>query len=374
MHAAEFRIFAINPGSTSTKFGIFANERPEKLWTVRHSDKEMDVFRGRPTLEQEGFRRELIERTLRDEGLSLNGIHAIAGRGGMMRPLASGTYRVDEAMLEELRMARYGEHASNLGAILAHSLALQIGAEAFIVDPVSVNERTAKARLSGSALMGRGRFCHALNSKAIAKRFAREQGRPYDELRLIVAHLGGGISISAHQGGSMVDVTDGQQEGPFSTERTGTLPTLELVRLCYSRRYTQAEMERQVMGEGGMYSYLGARDLIEVEQRIAAGDNRAALVFAAMAYQMIKEIGAMAAVLQGRVDAVLLTGGMARSEKLTNELSNALRWIAPISVYPGEDELQALAEGALRVLRGEEQALQFGEAIATPSSAQPPKF
>lgn len=370
MQTAEFRVLAINPGSTSTKFGLFTNERAEKTWTVRHADKEMEAFRRRPILEQEGFRRGLIERTLKNDGFALQGIHAIVGRGGMLRPLESGTYHVNSAMLQELRAARYGEHASNLGAILAHCLARPIGVEAFIVDPISVNERTAKARLSGSALMERGRFCHALNSKAIAKRFAREQKRPYAELRLIVAHLGGGNCISAHEGGRMVDVTDAQEEGPFSTERTGTLPALELVRLCYSGRYTREQAQRLVTGEGGLYSYLGTRELVEVEQRIADGDAKAALVFEAMAYQVIREVGAMAAVLHGRVDAILLTGGMAYSKKLTSELSDALRWIAPIAVYPGEDELRALAEGALRVLSGEEKAREFGDPAAAPLQTQ----
>jgi butyrate kinase len=357
----EFTILAINPGSTSTKFAIFTNERAEKVWTLRHSDEEMAGFSGRHILEQENYRRALIERELAKDGFALDGIDAISGRGGRLRPLASGTYLVNDLMLEDLRMALRGEHASNLGAILAHAMAQSIGVSAYIVDPICVNEKSEKAQLSGTASLKRGEYCHALNSKAIAKRYAREQKTPYPEMRLVVAHLGGGVCISAHEGGKMVDVTDAQEEGPFSADRSGTLPAFQLVKLCFSGSYTQQEAERLVSGAGGLYSYLGTRDLIEVERRIAAGDARAALVYDGMVYQIIKEIGAMAAVLCGRVDAILLTGGMAYSKQLIESLSDSLNWIAPIAIYPGEDELQALAEGALRVLRGEEAARSYGE-------------
>jgi butyrate kinase len=233
--------------------------------------------------------------------------------------------------------------------------------EAFIVDPICVNERSEKAQLTGTALLKRNGYCHALNSKAIAKRYAREQKRLYSELRLVVAHLGGGVCISAHEGGKMVDITDAREEGPFSADRSGTVPVYELVELCFSGRYTKEQAERLVCGEAGLFSYLGTRDLIEVERRIDSGDAKAALVFEAMAYQIAKEIGAMAAVLRGRVDAMLLTGGMAHSKKLIENLKDSVSWIAPIAVYPGEDELQALAEGALRVLHGEEEAREYGE-------------
>ena len=361
MGAAEYKILAIDPGSISTKFGIFTNARAEKLWTLRHTDEEMAAFRGRPILEQEAYRRALIERELKGDGFSLEGLSAVAGRGGRLRPLVSGVYRVNDAMLQELRQAVNGEHASNLGAILAHAFAQASGVEAYIVDPISANEKPAKARLSGMALLERGQFCHVLNSKAIARRYARDQKRSYAGLRLIVAHLGGGICISAHEGGRMIEATDAMEEGPFSTERCGAVPAHELVELCFSGRYTKLQAERLVNGQGGMYSYLGTTDLIEVERRIAGGDAKAALAFEAMAYQIIKEVGAMAAVLGGRVDAMLLTGGMAHSRKLVASLSDSLSWIAPVAVFPGEDELQALAEGVLRVLRGEEAARDFGE-------------
>ncbi len=354
MAAAEFKVLAINPGSTSTKFGIFNGDRVEKIWTLRHSDEEMAEFKGHSVLKQENHRYGLIEGELKRYGLNFKDLSAVVGRGGRLRPMESGTYRVNQAMLEELRAAPWGEHASNLGAILAYTFAQAIGVDAFIVDPISVNERTAKARLSGSAQLPRGLYCHALNSKATAKRYAREQKRPYAEMRIIVAHMGGGVCISAHEGGKMVDVTDSMEEGPFASERTGSVPVFQLAQLCFSGKYSKREVERLLFGEGGIYSYLGTTDLIEVERRIADGDAKAALVYDALGYQIIKEIGAMDAVLGGHVDAVLLTGGMAYSKKLVGVLTDAVKWIASVCVYPGEEELQALVEGALRVLNKEE--------------------
>lgn len=356
---AECKILAINPGSTSTKFGIFADEQPLRVWTLRHSDHDMRPFKDRPIFDQKKFRSEAIESELAAAGFAIAQLSAVVGRGGLLPPLDSGTYRVDDAMLEELRLARRGEHASNLGAVLAYEIARRAEVDAFIVDPVSVNERSPKAMLSGSALLERGDFCHALNSKAVAKRYARESGRSYADLRLIVAHLGGGICISAHEKARMVDATDAQQEGPFSPERAGSVPALKLARLCFSGRYDKRQVERLLVGEGGLFSYLGTTDLVEVGRRIAQSDEKAALVFDAMAYQISKEIGAMAAVLEGRVDAILLTGGMAHSKSLIRKVTEATGWIAPVKAYPGEEELLALAQGVLRVLRGEETAKQL---------------
>jgi butyrate kinase len=363
MATREFTILAINPGSTSTKFGVFAGERPLRLWTLRHGDDELRRFKGRPIIEQKTFRAEAIAREIAAAGFAVAELSAVVGRGGLLPPLTSGTYRVDEAMLEELRLARRGEHASNLGAVLAYEIAGRAGVPAFVVDPVSVSEHSAIARLSGTALLERGEFCHALNSKAVARRYASERGKRYADLRLVVAHLGGGICISAHQDGRMIDATDAQQEGPFSPECAGGVPALKLARLCFSGRYDQRQIERLMRGEGGLFSYLGTTDLVEAERRIAAGDAKAALVFAAMAYQIGKEIGAMATVLEGRVDAILLTGGMAHSEALVGKVKAATEWIAPVSVYPGEEELLALAEGALRVLGGEETAKHLSVGI-----------
>ena len=354
MQPAEFIVLAINPGSTSTKIAIYADERAVLVRNIMHSDLDMRPFRGRPILEQLRFRQSAIEHELREAGYALDAFHAVAGRGGLLRPLPSGTYRVNEAMLDELRRAPNGEHASNMGAFLAVDIARHNGGEAFVVDPVSVDEMTEKAHISGSALVSRRSLSHALNTKAIARRHAREAGRPYSDLRLVIAHLGSSISVSAHEGGRMIDVNLAGQEGPFSTERCGGLQLLGIMKLCFSGKYTERALWDAFIREGGMYSYLGTKDIREAERRIARGDRGATLIFDAMVYQIAKEIGAMATVLNGRVNAILMTGGMARSEKLISQLRAAVEWIAPVAVYPGEDELQALAEGALRVLRGEE--------------------
>ncbi len=353
-------MLAINPGSTSTKIAVYEGERAVLVKNLRHSDTEMEAFRGRPILEQQEFRCAKIEAELRSAGVELARLRAVVGRGGLLPPLASGTYEVNDSMLEELRQARRGEHASNLGAFLARAIAAKAGGAAYVVDPVSVDEWDDVARLSGSALLERQALSHALNSKAVAKRFAREQGRAYESLRLIVAHLGSGISVSAHENGRMIDASNPREEGAFSTERAGGVPAMQLVELCFSGKHSRAQVEGLLFREGGLYSYLGTKDLVEVERRISSGDERARLVFAAMVYQIAKEIGAMAAVLCGRVDAVLITGGMAHSQRLVAEQSERVRWIAPVTVYAGEDELQALAEGVLRVQRGEEKARRLG--------------
>jgi butyrate kinase len=363
----EFRILAINPGSTSTKFAVYVNERPAVVKNIRHSDAEMEQFRGRPILDQQHFRASQIEVALSDAGHNPHELDAVVGRGGLLPPLESGTYIVNEDVREELRLARRGEHASNLGAVLAHSLAQRAGVRAYVVDPVSVDEWPEYARLSGSALLERQCLSHALNSKAVAKRYARERGKAYESLRLIVAHLGSGISVSAHENGRMVDVTNSREEGAFSTERAGGVPAMQLVELCFSGKYTQRQAEALLFRDGGLYSYLGTKDLVEVERRIQSGDARAKSVFDAMVYQIGKEIGAMAAVLHGHVDAVLFTGGMAHSQRLVAALSEYASWIAPITVYVGEDELQALTEGVLRVLRGEERARSLSARHASSS-------
>ncbi len=355
MPPSELRVLAINPGSTSTKFALYVNETAALVKNLRHSEAELAPFRGRSILDQQQFRAAQIEAALLEAGHTIDELQAVVGRGGLLPPLASGTYMVNDDMLEELRLARRGEHAANLGAFLANQLARKAAVEAYIVDPVSVDEWPEHARLSGSALLERQCLSHALNSKAVAKRYGREQGRPYESLRLIVAHLGSGISVSAHAHGRMIDVTNSREEGAFSTERAGSVPVMQLVELCFSGRYTQKQVEAALFREAGLYSYLGTKDLLEVEVRIASGDAQAKLVFDAMAYQIAKEIGAMAAALRGRVDALLLTGGMAHSDRLVSALQEYINWIAPTVRYPGEDELQALAEGALRVLRHEEE-------------------
>ena len=359
MPRGEFRVLAINPGSTSTKIAVYANELPVLVRNLCHSDEEMESFRGRPILEQLPFRQSKIEEEVRRAGFALDEFDAVAGRGGLMRPIASGTYRVNEEMLKDLRLAPAGEHAANLGGFLALEIASRGKGAAFVVDPVSVDELSDRARISGLAIAERRSLSHALNTKAVARRYAHEQSTAYADLRLVIAHLGSGISVSAHEQGRMVDVNWAGQEGPFSTERCGGLQWSSVLQLCFSGKYTEDGLYNALFREGGIYSYLGTKDLREVEQRIEEGDSRAKLIFEAMVYQVAKEIGGMATALGGRVDAILLTGGMARSEKLIGQLRAAIEWIAPVVVYPGEDELQALAEGALRVLRGEETAREL---------------
>jgi len=358
------RVLVLNPGGTSTKIGVFTKDGAEWVRTLSHGDEEIARFRGESMLARLDYRAALIENALAEAGYIKAGdaatrFAAVAGRGGLLPPLTCGTYLVNDAMVEELRQARRGEHASNLGALLALQFARKAGVDAYIVDPVTVDEWQSRARPTGSPLVERTSTGHALNTKAVARRYACERGRPYRELRLIVAHMGSGITVSAHENGLMID-SNSLGEGPFGVDRSGSLPARALIKLCFSGLYSQAQLDRHVFGDGGLFAYLGTRDLIEVERRIDAGDHEANSIFDAMIYQIAKELGAMAVVLKGKVDAVLLTGGMAHSNRVVNLLRGYIEWIAPVTVYPGEDELRALAEGAFRVLSGEEQAKTLG--------------
>ncbi|MFH1680661.1 MAG: butyrate kinase [Candidatus Eisenbacteria bacterium] len=353
-------ILALNPGSTSTKFGVFEDDRALFKENLRHDKTELGDFAGRPLVDQLELRLGKVRALLRDRAVDAGAFDAVVGRGGLLEPLASGTYAINEKMLADLREARRGDHASNLGAPMARALAAEAPrCRAFIVDPVSVDEWPPVARLSGLDGLDRECLSHALNTKAVAKRHAREKKARYRDLRLVVAHLGSGISVSAHEGGKMVDATNSMEEGAFSTERSGTLPVMKLVELCFSGMHGEKEIAAMIFRKGGLASYLGTKDVRKVLDRIASGDARAGLVFDAMIYQIAKEIGAAATVLEGRVDAVLLTGGMAHASEVVEALSRRVKWIAPLAVYPGEDELQALAEGALRVMRGEEEAIEY---------------
>jgi butyrate kinase len=350
------RILVINPGSTSTKIGVFEDELEVRSGTVRHGDDALRAFAGAPILSQLELRADAIAAVLGEEPWD-----AVVGRGGLLAPLPGGTYLVDDELLDDLRAARRGEHASNLGPFLARRMAERAGCAAYIVDPVSVDEWAGVARYSGMAGVERESLSHALNTKAVARRYAADAGQPYDTLRLVVVHLGSGITVSAHHGGRMVDACNSMDEGPFAMDRAGGVPAMKLLELAFEARTpsAQAALRRRVFGGGGVFSYLGTRDLQEVIARIDAGDDEAAGVVAAMLYQVAKEAGAMAAVLEGRVDAVLVTGGMAHAPRIAGALATTLRWIAPVHVYPGEDELRALAMGALRVLRGEEPAQHY---------------
>ncbi len=359
MASEIYKLLALNPGSTSTKVAQFANDEMIFDETLRHSDAELAPFAGHPTWAQLEFRLRKVQDSLRAHKVNLARFAAVVGRGGLLKPLASGTYRINDRMLKDLRRAERGDHASNLGAPMAHQLAVTARCPAFIVDPVSVDEWAPVARLSGLAGLERECLSHALNTKAIAKRFAREQGKSYRNLRLIVAHLGSGISISAHENGKMIDVTNSREEGAFSTERAGSLPVMKVIALCFSGKFSPHEIETKILRQGGIFSYLGTKDLNEVLRRRRAGDEKANTVFDALVYQVSKEIGAMAAVLRGKVDALLLTGGMAHAQELIEELRARLAWLAPVYCYPGEAEMRALAEGALRVLRGEEAPAEY---------------
>ena len=363
----QARVLAINPGTTSTKIGLWTRTSEVFAHTIRHGDEEVQRFQGRPMLDRLQYRAGRMEAALEEAGLlnagGLEGLAGVAGRGGFLGPMDCGTYLVNDAMIEVLRQARGGEHASNLGAPLALRFARRAGVEAYVVDPVTVDEWQPCARRTGSPLVERTSIGHWLNTKAVAKRFARERGRPYAELRLVVAHMGSGVTVSAHRGGRVID-SNSIEEGPFGPDRTGSLPARALARLCFSGAMSGPEVDRHLFGDGGLFAWLGTRDLMEVERRIEAGDARAAAVFEAMVYQIAKETGAMAAVLHGKVDAVLLTGGMAHSAPVLAQLRPQIEWIAPVTVYPGEDELRALAEGVFRVLDGEEEAREFAAGLA----------
>ena len=351
-------ILAINPGSTSTKIAVFDGRLPVFAETITHPAAELAAY-GR-IAEQYGLRRDAVLASLAGRGAQVSDLVAVVGRGGMLRPVPSGTFRVNQKMLDELAAPGPREHASNLGALVAHEIASRAGVPAFVVDPVCVDEFEPLARISGLPEIERRSLSHALNLKATARRAAADLGRPYESLDLIVVHMGGGISVSPHHRGRMVDVNQALDgTGPFAPERAGGLPVGDVLRLAYSGRYTYQELMRRVAGQGGLVAHLGTNDAREVERRIAAGDEHARLIYEAMAYQIAKEIGAMATVLKGHVDAIVLTGGLAHSQLLCDWLRERVSWIAPIMIYPGQDEMAAMVLGVLRVLEGEAPALEY---------------
>lgn len=350
-------VLAVNPGSTSTKIAAFQDE--SCLWkqTIDHSQADLKSFAR--VGDQYQYRIDTILGTLRERGQQLEDFAAIVGRGGLLKPLAGGTYLLDEYLVNECYNAPGGEHASNLGAIIAFNLGERINVPTYIVDPVSVDEMEPVARLSGLPELPRISQGHALNMKAVARKVAQQLGKAYNEVNLVVAHLGSGISVSPHRQGRMIDVNNANMEGPFSIERCGTLPVCLLIKLCYSGKYSETDMIKTVTKEGGMYAYLGTKDARDVEKRIQEGDVEAKLVLEAMAYQVAKEIGAMATVLAGEVDRIVLTGGLAFSEFITGEITRRVSFIAPVVIIPGEEEMESLALGALRVLKHQEKALVY---------------
>jgi butyrate kinase len=356
--ARVYRILAINPGSTSTKVAIFENEEEVLCDIVRHPMEDLAGFES--IIAQKSVRTAVVMDALKRHGLDAGALDAVVGRGGLISPIDSGTYVINERMLRDLIHSSAAVHASALGAVIAEEIGRAAGVPSFVVDPVVVDELDQLAKLTGFPGIERRSVFHALNQKAIARRCAAEMGTTYENGRFIVAHMGSGITVAAHRYGRVIDVNDALSgEGPFTPERTGGIPALPLIRLCFSGAYTEKELVDIVTKAGGMAAYLGTNDLRKCERLIKEGDEYAALVLESMAYQVSKEIGAMTAALEGRVDAVILTGGLAYSNRFTGCIKQRVGLIAPVKAYPGEDEMRALAEGALRVLRGQEPALEY---------------
>lgn len=352
-----YRILAINPGATSTKLAVFEDDEPLFKLTVEHQGKELAAFQS--VFDQYPYRLGLIQDALRNKGIGLDSIQAFVGRGGLLKPLKGGTYLVNDLMIDDLKIAARSEHASNLGAVLAFNLAQNYNVPAYIVDPVCVDEMEPVAKVTGSPEFERISMSHALNMKAVSRKVAGDMGRKYEELRLIVAHLGTGVSLSAHLQGKMIDICDGREEGAFSLDRCGGLPSNQLVKLCYSGKYTFNELKEKLFMSGGIYAYLGTKDVRQVEKIAAEGNQQADLLLTAFSYQVAKAIGALATVLEGKVDRIILTGGIANSARIIGEISGRVQFISPVIVIPGEEELEALASGALRVLRGEELPMVY---------------
>lgn len=351
------KILVVNPGSTSTKIGLFEGETQVFEQVIRHSREDLAQFEK--AADQEGFRRQFIEAALRDAGVSREELCAVVGMGGLLRPVAGGTYLVNDQMLGDLKSGAMGDHASNLGGILAHEIAKQANIPAFIADPVVVDEMTDIARISGHPHLPRKSIFHALNQKAIARQYCREVGKRYEDVTVIAVHAGGGISVSLHQKGRVIDTNNALDgDGPFTPERSGGLPAGDLAALCFSGTYTLAQVKQMIKGRGGLVAYTGSNSVQELEIK-ANTDPEVRLLLEAMAYQIAKEIGALATVAQGQVDAILLTGGICYSKFITTEITKRVAFIAEVRPYPGEDELAALAGAALRVVRGEETAKAY---------------
>jgi butyrate kinase len=348
------RILAINPGSTSTKIAVFEDCKELFSNTIRHSVEELAPY---PSIaDQHEFRTKVIIDTLREKDYRIRDFDIIVGRGGLVKPIAGGVYRVNDAMIHDMRNSPLGEHASNLGGIIASEFAKSVPKEipSYIVNPVVVDELEPLARFSGIPELPRISIFHALNQKAVARRYAREVGRPYEELNLIVVHLGGGITVGAHKRGKVVDVNNGLDgDGPFSPERAGSVPIGQLAKLCFSGKYQLHEVKKMITGKGGMVAYLGTNSALEVEQEAEKGNRKFKQCYEAMAYQIAKEIGGLATVMMGKVDAILITGGLARSEMLTDWIKERVGFISEVKLFPGEDEMQALAEGVYFATMGE---------------------
>lgn len=353
----SYRILVINPGSTSTKIGVFEDEVQLFSKTLRHSAEKIAEFAA--IADQKSWRKELVMEALKENDFDVTTLSAVSGRGGLVAPLRGGTYATTDKLMADTAAGVGGQHACNLGGLIAREIGDELGIPSFIVDPPVVDELAPVARYSGHPIIARRSTFHALNQKAVAKRYAKEVGKKYEDLNLLVCHMGGGISVGAHVKGSVIDTENALDgEGPFSPERAGSLPSGDLVRLCFSGKYTEAEIKKMITGKGGLVAYVNSTDmkqlLIDAET-----DPKIAEVMDAFHYQIAKEIGAMAAAMCGQIDQIILTGGVAYGRESVEAITKHVGWIAPITVYPGEDELLALTQGALRVLKGEEKLMEY---------------
>lgn len=348
----------INPGSTSTKIGVFEDETLLFEETLRHSTEEIAQYAS--IVDQKDFRKQIILNLLKEKDFDIRSLQVIVGRGGMLKPIPGGTYAVSDDLLHDLKIGKQGQHASNLGGILAREIGDEIGVPSYIVDPVVVDELMPIARYSGVPELPRTSVFHALNQKAVAKRYAKEKGVSYESLNLIVVHMGGGVSVGAHEKGRVIDVFNALDgDGAFSPERAGAVPSGALIRMCFSGEYTEKEVYKKIVGGGGFNAYLGTNDMRDVAKMIDEGDTHADEVREAFILQVCKNIGSMSCVLKGKVDAIIVTGGIAYNKAVVDKMEERAGFIAPFTVYPGEDELLALAQGALRVLNGEEKAMEY---------------
>lgn len=348
----------INPGSTSTKIGVFEDETLLFEETLRHSTEEIASYAS--IVDQKDFRKNIILNLLDSKNFDINSLNVVVGRGGMLKPIPGGTYPVSDSLLEDLKIGVQGQHASNLGGILAKEIGDSIGVPSYIVDPVVVDELEDIARYSGVPELPRTSVFHALNQKAVAKRYAKEIGKSYDSLNLVVVHMGGGVSVGAHEKGKVVDVfnaVDG--DGAFSPERAGGVPTGALVKMCFSGKYSEKEVYKKLVGNGGFNAYLNTNDMRDVDKMVEEGNEKAAEIREAFILQVAKDIGSMACVLKGKVDQIIMTGGIAYDKAVTDGLKERAGFIAPVTVYPGEDELLALVQGAIRVMTGKEEAMVY---------------
>jgi butyrate kinase len=360
-------ILVVNPGSTTTKFAVFEEDKLLFEKTLPHSHEEISCFER--IADQFHFRKDLIMKELQERKIKLAAIAAVVGRGGLVRPIESGIYEVNEEMIKDLKDGLMGQHASNLGGLIADDIAsLLPGAKAFIVDPVVVDEMEPVARISGHPEIERISIFHALNQKAKARIYAESVGRKYEEMNLIVAHMGGGISVGAHRKGRVIDVNNALDgDGPFSPERSGGLPSGQLADLCFSGKYTNEEIKSMISGKGGMVAYLGTNDFREVCRMADEGNQKAALLKDAVSYQVAKEIGALSAALEGNVDAIILTGGMAYQETHVDRIRKMVEYIAAVVVYPGEDEMKSLAFNGLLALEGKIEIKDYSGQQGSPA-------